>query len=96
MNNRILTALVLGICLVATGHVAAGDDKDSHAGGLPALARRVAALQSVVARQSDQIAMLRKALEREVQARMDADARLATATTNHTNERVEAEAAARG
>ena len=79
MSTKILTILTATLLLAGIGFTIAGDDKDndkdSRGGGSP-VARRIAALESAVARQMDQISLLKKALDREIAARKAADAAL--------------------
>jgi hypothetical protein len=81
MNGKTLSLLTVALWLIGTGFAGADDDKDSRGGGM-SLARRLAALESIVARQSDQIGLLRKALDREVAARKTADATLQSRIDN--------------
>jgi hypothetical protein len=82
---KMLTILTASLWVAGIGFTLAGDDKDndkdSRSGG-PPLARRIAALESVVARQTDQINLLKKALDREIAARKAADSILGSRIDN--------------
>jgi hypothetical protein len=94
MNTHILA--IISAALVSTAWAWAGQvERGSQAGGLPALTERVAALESMVATQSNQIALLRRALLDEVEARIRADVRVFGASSNQITRQIVREAASR-
>jgi hypothetical protein len=83
------------VCLTSSFFLTEIPSQAAQTGGLPALAERVAELETLVSAQSNQITSLLRALDAEMRARMEEGPAVLAASTNFTLQRVAAEAAAR-